>query len=208
MCVRRAAGDFRLITYVQVSDDLNPKPEATRLSCTQCHSPLGNLDPSTEGYRLRKLSLALSPTKTLPIESFTPEKWLTCQILSATETQGVRTFLVHSPNPSRHSASIPALKIWLFSPDLCVSSSASSRVEFVRMAKILWRDEDAEPRDVEMLSGSAAAEGEIRLDGGELEVLRDCLEQSGGLVPEEGRTFMECWRVGLLERFTVEDLRT
>lgn len=76
------------------------------------------------------------------------------------------------------------------------------------MAKILWRDEDAEPRDVEMLSGSAAAEGEIRLDGGELEVLRDCLEQSGGLVPEEGRTFMECWRVGLLERFTVEDLRT
>ena len=78
------------------------------------------------------------------------------------------------------------------------------------MAKVMWRDEEAKPQDVEMLSGSAAAatEGEIRLDRGELEVLRDCLEKSGGLLPEEGRMFMECWRVGLLERFTVEGLWT
>ena len=78
------------------------------------------------------------------------------------------------------------------------------------MAKVLWRDEEAKPQDVEMLSGSAAAvaEGEIRLEGGEIQMLRDCLEKSADLVPEEGRMFMECWRVGLLERFVVGDLGT
>jgi len=76
------------------------------------------------------------------------------------------------------------------------------------MAKVLWRDEDTKSGHGEMLSGSAAAEGEIRLERGELGLLWSCLEKSAGLVPEDGRMFMERWRVGLLERFVVEDLRT
>ena len=206
ICSRRAARESRLITYVQVAGDSTSELDAARLSCTQCQSPLGQLDRSTGGYKLRKLNLALSPTKPLPTQSFIPEKWLACQILSATETQGVRKFLIH--DPSNPSASTTALKIWVFAPDLCVSSSASSRVEFVRMAKVLWRDEDTKSGHGEMLSGSAAAEGEIRLERGELGLLWSCLEKSAGLVPEDGRMFMERWRVGLLERFVVEDLRT
>lgn len=165
---------------------------------------IGYKEASTERIRLRKLQLSLSVGLGNAPTTFDAEKWLTCRLLDAMDNQGVRKFVVQEPG----STSNAALKLWIFSPDLSISSSIRSYAEYVRMAKVLWQDWNP-PRggENENLNGSALAEGELRLCHGELGLLRSRMEQSGTLLPEGARTFQE-WHVGLLERFIPSDIRS
>ena len=113
------------------------------------------------------------------------------------ENQGVRKLTVHDTATS--------LKLWIFTPDLTVSTSARASVEPIRVAKILWKD-CVESADIDdRLNGTTLSEGELMLWQDDLVLLREKLKQGGDLLPEGARRFQD-WNVGLLERFTREDL--
>ena len=105
------------------------------------------------------------------------------------------------------SSKAKTLKLWVFTPDLLVSTSALETNEPVRVAKILWQEED-KVEDGDDLSGKlsrqALAEGVLDL-GGEVEGLVELLKASSAWLPRESREFAG-WRVGLLERFSKADL--
>lgn len=161
------------------------------------------MDPTTGGYKLQKLHLALSlRSEETPI-SFDPQKWLACALLDAVESQGVRKFIASE----HYSTPKEALMLWIFSPDLSVSSSARSSTEYVKVTKILWQD-SSPPTDVtERLNSASLSEGEMILGPGQVDLLRRTLEQSSNVLPENARAFQD-WNVGLLERFTPKDLES
>jgi len=109
------------------------------------------MEDSTGGFRLRKLNLSVHPKIEEPPTSYDKQKWLVCLLLCAMDTKGVRKFSVR-----HHDKTI---KLWLFTPDLTISSSASKSPEPVRVAKILWRDvSTAEEGGPERLTAAALAE--------------------------------------------------
>lgn len=71
----------------------NNEVDASPVSCNSCDAVLGYKDDQAEGLRLHKLSLALSTRATSHPQIFAPSKWLSCHLLSAIETQGVRKFI-------------------------------------------------------------------------------------------------------------------
>lgn len=71
----------------------NNENEVPSVLCTTCNKIIGFKDDQAEGLRLHKMSLALSPTALSQPRSFEPAKWLSCHLLSAIETQGVRKFI-------------------------------------------------------------------------------------------------------------------
>lgn len=159
------------------------------------------LDPQPQGYRLRKPYLALTVPGTETATMYPTEKWLSCLLLSAIESQGVRKFVVHA-----QPASGVALKIWIFTPDLNVSSSAAREPEQpIRVAKVLWNDCPTPPTGAERMNGQTLSEGEIELPNQEVDKLRSCLEASAVWLPQGARIF-QSWNVGLLKRFTRVDV--
>lgn len=119
------------------------------------------------------------------------------------ETQGVRKVIASE----RDLASEKALKLWIFSPDLSVSSSARSSTKYIKVTKVLWQD-SSPPTDIaEKLNSTSVSEAELTLGSGQVELLRSALEQSGTLLPENAREFQD-WNVALLERFTPHDLES
>lgn len=119
------------------------------------------------------------------------------------ENQGVRKFVAYEPGLS----SDQSMKLWIFSPDLSISSSVKSSTQYTKVAKVLWQDYSSSTNETEQLNGSALAEGELRLSRGELDLLRSRLQQGSGILPEGARTFQQ-WHVGLLERFTLADIES
>lgn len=124
-------------------------------------------------------------------------------LLNATESQGVRKFVAHEPDLS----SDESMKLWVFSPDLSISSSVKSSTEYTKVAKVLWQHCSSPADEPEKLNGSVLTEGELKLTRGELDLLRTRLQQSSDILPENARTFQE-WHVGLLERFTLGDMES
>lgn len=162
---------------------------------------IGCVDAATQGYRLRKLHTSLSTALGLAPIIFDTDKWLACLLLDAMESQGVRKFVAYEPGLS----SDQSMKVWIFSPDLNISSSVKSSTDFTKVAKVLWQDCMYSADETEKLNGFALAEGELRLSRGELDLLRSRLQQSSAILPEGAREFQE-WHVGLLERFTLDDI--
>jgi hypothetical protein len=116
------------------------------------------------------------------------------------ENKGVRKFFVRLRSPLEKT-----LKLWIFTPDLTVSSSALSSTEPVRVVKVLWRNEDSsDVAGPERLTSAALAEDELRMSDEETSLLCSRLEQSARLFPAGARKFQD-WNVGLLERFTSAD---
>ena len=169
------------------------------LWCATCKNIVGRVDSSSGGYKLRKAHLAVSPTSADPPHSHTFEKWCACLILTATESQGVRKIMITDGKR--------ALKVWLFTPDLNVSSSAAESPEPMRVAKILWQDCDAGLHAGDCLSEWVMTEGELTLESGEFSMVRDILESTVVLIPEGARNF-QGWKVALLRSFTASDLGT
>lgn len=160
------------------------------------------MDPQTQGYKLRKLRLSVSCDMATPTVSHDAGKWLACQLIEAMDSQGVRKFVVRERYPNMKAS----LKVWIFTPDLSVSSSLKLTGKHTRVAKVLWRDNGAAEDLPERLNASTISEGELRLCNGELSVLRSELEDSGNMLPDGSREFQD-WHIGLLERFTSDDIR-
>lgn len=177
-----------------VGDQLPPP-----LLCSLCKEVVGQADPSSQAYLLRKsqVSLALSPQSLST--SYKIEQWFACIILDAVENQGVRKFTTHEPG--LHSRD--SLKLWVFTPDLTISSSAHPSVGCIRCCKILWQACSAPLDFAEKLTASTLPEGELKLADGETALLRTILQHSDAFLPEKARRFQE-WHVGILERFEAD----
>lgn len=133
--------------------------------------------------------------------------------MTAVGSQGVRKFAIPIPGkPKPKNLPTKQVKLWVFTPDLLVSTSALETIEPVRVAKILWREEDIADGEAdglsERLSRQALSEGELVLPDGEVEALMQLLNASADWLPQSARTFGGMWNVGLLERFTQADLKT
>lgn len=97
------------------------------------------------------------------------------------------------------------MKLWLFSPDLSMSSSAWQDGKPVKVAKILWQDCKKPSAAAEQLNSRTLQEKEIQLPQWEFDELRSLLESSAQALWRTGRHFQD-WHVGLLERFTSADI--
>lgn len=194
------------------ANDQNDAPVS--LKCSSCDQSIGQIHNSSEGYKLRKLALSVSSSSQSPDKSFESQKWLACHLLSSIDTQGVRKFLIR-PASHSHDAS-PPIKIWVFNPDINISSSESLEPKPLRAVKILWKDADVqhssttdgrESNDNEArLDRQTLSEGEIELPAEELRSLKEALIKSANLLPEGSKMFQEEWRVALLPRFVHADL--
>lgn len=152
------------------------------------------MDSIAGGCRLGKLNLALSSAGPGEVAVYDKEKWLACLLLCAIENKGVRKFI------TRKGGNV--LKLWIFTPDLMVSSSALDSAKPVRMLKVMWRVVDAsQDEGLDRLTTAALAEDELRLMRSEQELLQQLLQNSSQLLPLDTRNFQE-WNVGLLQRFT------
>ena len=167
--------------------------------CCTCGVSIGAVDPSTQGYSLRKLHLQLSTGPNDSPKLAKQGQWLACLLLCAMETQGVRKFVVSRPDGK-------TLKLWVFTPDLIVSSSAMERKGPARYMKVLWQESDVVVGNSERLNAAALAEGELKLQDDEPAMLEESLKLGSLLLPESARRFQD-WNVGLLERFRIEDVK-
>ena len=171
--------------------------DAAHLNCSSCSATIGTLDVAISSHKLFKLALSLS-FKNDHRQTFDVTKWLSCHLLTSMDNQGLRKFVV-TPSP----ASRPSLSIWLFAPDLNISSSAAAYDKPLRATKILWKSAPAQRQET-LLDKQSMTEGEIEIPNFEFEALKNSLEQSAVLLPESAQRFQE-WNAALLERFTASD---
>lgn len=198
----------------QVEQQIQNHSDTTELHCANqpCNALLGRIDTSThEGYKLHKPSLSLSVNASAKHNWYSSSKWLSLHILTAVESQGVRKFTIPAATISQFGKEqTKQIKLWIFTPDLLVSTSAIETNEPVRVAKILWQEETRPEGEAEApsekLSRQALSEGELSLREDEVQSLVQLLRASAAWLPYGARKFGD-WDVGLLERFTKSDLK-
>ena len=122
-------------------------------------------------------------------------------MLSSIDCQGVRKFAVQDNRDSSRS-----LRVWVFTPDMTISSSATNTAQPLRVVKVFWQDCDLSSQDTGALNRQMLAEGELELPPDEMQELRVKLAASAELLPIGARKFQD-WNVALLPRFTRADLR-
>lgn len=169
------------------------------LECIGCGASVGVEDEATQSYNLSKRALALSTSPKDPRQSFPDQLWLSCQLLTTAHHQGLRKLQISG----RQNGAEPLL-VWLFAPDLTISSSATSTPQPRRVAKVMWKRGKAVPAQ-DLLNQQSLSEGELELSLPEMEALQACLLRSLELMPVPARTFLD-WNVGLLGRFSSTDL--
>ncbi|KAK3713450.1 hypothetical protein LTR37_008408 [Vermiconidia calcicola] len=174
--------------------------EDSALLCSQCKTIVGVFEASTGAYDLRKLHLSVSTIPTSSTPNHGTHKWLACLLLCAMDTQGVRKFSVRT-----HLEDASTLKIWIFTPDITVSSSVMASTEPGRFVKVLWQHTEDPQHGSDRLNAASLTEGEVKLRGGEVDMLCAMLTKGGELMPEAARHF-QGWNVGLLKRFTASDI--
>ncbi|KAK3116725.1 hypothetical protein LTR53_002634 [Teratosphaeriaceae sp. CCFEE 6253] len=189
---------------VQVQIKATDGASVSPLLCAQCQTLVGILDPSAEGYKLRKTKLSISITQCLPAVCYPYEKWLSSILLTAAESQGVRRLVVFSAAGGVGKNEVEqVMHVWLFAPDLAVSSSAAESAQPMRVVKVLYHS--GVPAEVEKPGGFGDVEDELELSSTEWTELESLLGKSAKLLPEAARRFQH-WDVGLLMRFTRHDL--
>lgn len=193
---RLSTNDFDQITSSHTSQG----KEQGQLECVSCGTVLGHVHTSG-GYKLRKLHLASSRSASQASTAYEAEKWWSCLLLSSIDCQGVRKFTVQDNRDSTQS-----LRVWVFTPDMTVSSSATDTSQPLRAVKVFWQDCDLSSQDTGALNRQMLAEGELELPPDELQELRKKLATSAKLLPIGARKFRD-WNVALLPRFTSVDLR-
>ncbi|KAK8213420.1 hypothetical protein M8818_002719 [Zalaria obscura] len=148
--------------------------DAPALKCAQCASTVGIPDAQTEGWRLYKPSLVLSPTLDAGVIEYDPSIWLSCYVLSAIDSQGVRKF----------AASFSNFELWIFAQDL--TYSATHQKEPTRAMKVLFRHTET-PRDVDTLSTQNLSIGTLALPSFlELQLLKILAQRvESGLVTQD-----------------------
>ncbi|TKA36593.1 hypothetical protein B0A54_11836 [Friedmanniomyces endolithicus] len=170
--------------------------------CSKCHTAIGVLDPSTEGFKLRKPCLSIAVSQKTSSRGYSHEKWLSSALLTAAESQGVMRLALHASDwSSGHPISM--MHTWLFAPDLVISSSAADTKAAIRVVKVLYRE--GVSADIETLGKMGSAEGELEFSKEEWCEMRSLLDRSAELLPGKARRFQQ-WNVGLLRRFVEDDV--
>jgi hypothetical protein len=171
------------------------------LHCASCDLALGVVDSTIEGWKLYKWSISIVKEDALT-ESFTVPKWISTQLLAAVENSGVRRFVVEPSG--RNDGKSDGLSLWLFTDSLSFSSSYMFffRRDPTRAMKIMWKPAD---NASEILDAHHFSHEHLIFPAHVYEVLKKALEGSGFLLPETARKFQD-WNVGLLERFSWEDV--
>ena len=182
----------------RVDSDSGSEPRV--LQCTHCSASIGNFEAATGGYQLHKPYLSVGIQSDQGPVSYPMAKWLACQILAAVESQGVRKFTIRS----RETKSAKTFKIWVLTPNLTVSSSAAPSSEPIRTMKVLWHTTDEEDEN-ESEMRKFLTESQLELQTSEAEELLRTLQSTCQWIPECARE-LQGWHIGLLERFTAEDL--
>lgn len=171
--------------------------------CAKCQEYIGLVDTATQGYRLRKPSLSISPSASAQLISYRDERWLSCHLLSAAENQGVRKLSVWTAEASEPGIPVFTIQIWLFATDLTISSSVAETSEPLHVVKAMYRE--GQRPESGSLNAAALGEGELELDKKDWWDLRGSLDLSRALLPPKARMF-QGWSVGLLRRFTLADV--
>ncbi|KAK0352043.1 hypothetical protein LTS02_014906 [Friedmanniomyces endolithicus] len=176
--------------------------QSASILCMKCHTAIGVLDPSTEGFKLRKPCLSVAVSQKSSSQGYSHEKWLSSALLTAAESQGVMRLALHTSDEcSDHPISM--MHTWLFAPDLMISSSAADTTDAIRVVKVLYRE--GVPADLETLGKMGSAEGELEVSEEEWCEMRTLLDRAAALLPEKARRFQQ-WKVGLLRRFVEDDV--
>ncbi|KAK1079616.1 hypothetical protein LTR33_006241 [Friedmanniomyces endolithicus] len=176
--------------------------QSASILCMKCHTAIGVLDPSTEGFKLRKPCLSVAVSQKSSSQGYSHEKWLSSALLTAAESQGVMRLALHTSDEcSDHPISM--MHTWLFAPDLMISSSAADTTDAIKVVKVLYRE--GVPADLETLGKMGSAEGELEVSEEEWCEMRTLLDRDAALLPEKARRFQQ-WKVGLLRRFVEDDV--
>lgn len=102
-----------------------------------------------------------------------------------------------SPDTEPEPEPTPSLLLWVFTPDLVVSSSLNTRGP-TRAMKVFWKRETWAPLQAGEVE--KADEEEVEVVGALFERLERALVESQGGMPGSARRWGD-WEVGLLERF-------
>ncbi|KAF2146594.1 uncharacterized protein K452DRAFT_348336 [Aplosporella prunicola CBS 121167] len=194
---------------VQLNDRDISHTHQQQLVCKQCTATVGAVDERAEGWRLFKWSMAVTGQSSGVMKSYSMPKWISAQLLTLIENQGIRKFTVRSEPIS----ALPATTLWVFSPDLSFSSSVDTdaREDPTRAMKVLWQPDLNQPHSSERTSGSQALDSqslsmeELSLPKPAFEALIDTLTKSAQWLPASARKFQD-WNVGLLKRFEENEI--
>lgn len=164
---------------------------------------IGTQDPTADGWRIRKWNISVtSSAPSLPVHSYTVQKWISARLLYLIENTAVRKFHIHTAPGAQSDAPIPSLLIWVFTPDLLFSSSipTPNRLDPTRSMKIFYQKQTWQP----LKPGEAenASIEDVEFPGDLYNELDRALQQSQRLLPPTAKKF-QGWDVGLLERFEV-----
>jgi len=169
--------------------------------CKNCGLVVGAPEDSAEGWRIWKWCIDIQHT------SYSIQKWISARLLFLIENQGVRKFHIHPPTPPSSTSPISSLLIWVFTPDLFVSSSTPSESGLqvpTRSMKLFYKHESwAPPQPGEVEKADVE---EVVFPRSLFEELRRVLGVSQAILPFGARKF-QGWEVGLLERFDVGDVK-
>ncbi|TLD25863.1 putative transporter [Venturia nashicola] len=181
----------------------------TSLCCEKCGNELGVADDSISGWRIYKWNVQLRKDNPPNPHAFSSQKWISSLLLSSSENTGVRRFVVEPSSPIARSDTEPtSILLWLFTPDLCFSSSYQSslkpipRKDPTRAIKV-YHKPLVNPAD--FLNRNSTSHEHLLFPSGLYKSLVDSLETSQLLLPAAARKFQD-WDVGILERFDARDV--
>ncbi|QDS68373.1 hypothetical protein FKW77_010740 [Venturia effusa] len=179
------------------------------LCCEKCGSELGVADDTVSGWKIYKWSVRLRKDSRSEPRAFSVQKWISSLLLSSSENTGVRRFVVEPSSPIAKSDTLPpSILLWLFTPDLCFSSShqppskTPPRNDPTRAIKV-YHKPLTNPSD--FLNKNSTSHEHLLFPPGLYKSLADSLETSKLLLPEAARRFQD-WDVGILERFDADDV--
>ncbi|KAK8186336.1 ubiquitin-conjugating enzyme E2-binding protein [Phyllosticta citribraziliensis] len=195
--------------------------QRSHLLCSSCNSHVGLFDHRSNGFRLWKWSLSVTCKDAPSPKSYSPLKWVSAQLLSLIENQGVRKFTVvpddelQASKADEDGESLEPIEIWVFTPDLSFSSSVPhaggsndhGTTDPARAMKVMWKPAAHLKPDHEQgqaLDRLSLSVEEARLPVHVFLALKERLRSSGAWIPASAKK-MGDWNVGLLERFAEEE---
>lgn len=170
-------------------------PEA---KCVKCTNTVGSFDAGSGGVRVLKWAVNVSQGSIS--EQYAFQKWISAQFLNIVENTGVRRFVVQDQNAGSGALAAPqGLLVWIFTPDLALSSSvrSSERADPIRAMKIFWLATD---RPGHVLESQSSSFEEVLLPSKSFASLEATLNSNMDLLPLSARRFQE-WNVSFLQRF-------
>ncbi|KAK7613335.1 ubiquitin-conjugating enzyme E2-binding protein [Phyllosticta paracitricarpa] len=204
----------KLVTHSSLDQQLH-------LLCSSCYTQVGLFDHRSNGFRLWKWSLSVVRKGRPSPQSYSPIKWISAQLLSLIDNQGVRKFTVVADDDPQASKvneggeSLEPIEIWVFTPDLSFSSSVPharksdgyGTADPTRAMKVLWKPAPHLKPDHEQgqaLDRLSLSVEEARLPVHVFAELKERLRSSGAWIPASAKKMGE-WNVGLLERFAEDE---